>query len=475
MSASGTRYAPIGLLALAPRAYGELFAGPAAPADEEQGLVAVVNVRGPLMHHADPCFDSYDAIKARVRGALASGARAVVLRIDSPGGLVSGCFDTVRELRAMAAAAGKPLIGYAEQASSAAYALLCACSRAYAAASGTVGSIGVIDTVIDVTAADAAQGVKVALVTSGARKADGNPHAPLTDAKLEATQANVDAVAGLFFELVSETRGLGVGAVQGLEAATFPGVIAKGKGLVDEIATFETVLAMVASGSAATAANGEPVDYEKAVAALRKVAEGEDANSKAAKRALAALDGDGDDEKKPKDEEAKGKAEGDDEKKPEEKPEAKAEGDEEKKPEARGTTGAQAFDSKAFKAEFKAELAAETKNAAKRAELLATRPDISAKLRAKLSALPADEVEAYLAEIPKVATPAQAAIAGATAKIDPTVGAGQVPGGPEGLTALSPHAALLDREMGLVNTGKGVRSEGNTLILSAAGGAKAEK
>lgn len=467
---SGARYAPIGLLALAPRAYGETFAMPIALASEEHETIAVVNVRGPLMHHVDPCFDSYDAIRERVALALQSNAKAVVLRIDSPGGLVSGCFDTARDLRRMAEAAKKPLLAFAENACSAAYALACSAEMIYAAASGVVGSIGVIDTVVDVTALDAQQGVKFAIVTSGARKADSNPHTPLTDAKLAATQASVDAVAGLFFELVSESRKLGTGTIQALEAATFPGVTAKGKALVDAITTFESLLAYLVSGNAATAANEVTVDYEKAVAALRKVAEGDDANAKAAKKALAALDSD--DEKKDE-----AKAEGDEgEKKPEEKPEAKAEDDDEKKEEAKASTasaGAKAFDFKAIAAQVKAELRAESKESADREALLATRPDLSANMRAQLSALPLATVKTMIAEMPKTVTPAQAAIAGAIAQVDPTKGANQAAGGKSEVTNLSPYAAQLDREMGLSTEGQGVRVEGSQLILSAAG-AKAE-
>jgi ClpP class serine protease len=467
---SAQAFEPRGLLALEPRAFGMLLMPDfQPPANEERGPVTVVSVRGPLMHHADPCSDSYDAIKARVDAALQSSARAVLLRIDSPGGLVSGCFDTVRELRRMAEAARKPLYAYVENACSAAYALACACEKIFSAASGTVGSVGVIDTVLDVTELDARQGVKLAIITSGAHKADSNPHTPLTDSKLAAAQASVTAVAGLFFALVAEARGVDAGAVQALEAATFPGVLATGPRLVDAIATFEETLAMVANGSAANAAEAEVMDYEKAVAALRKVAEGEDANAKAAKRALAALDGG--EEKKDE-----AKAEGDEgEKKPEEKPEAKAEGDEEKKPEAKvAAASAQAVDLKTLKAEIKLEMRAEAQEAADRQALLATRPDLSANMRAQLSALPLATVKAMIGELPKVATPAQAAIAGATAEVNPTKGANQVAGSKPEVSAVSPYAAQLDRQMGLTTEGLGTRVEGSQLILSATG-AKAGK
>lgn len=477
---SGQKFAPHGLLALAPWAYGAEFPPAVAHASEEPSAtaqVAVVNVRGPLMHHVADCFDSYDAIKQRIALALQSSARAVVLRIDSPGGLVSGCFDTVREVRAMAVTARKPIYAFCENACSAAYAWACAASRIYAAASGGVGSIGVIDTVLDVTAQDAAMGVKVAIVTSGARKADSNPHTPLNDSKIAAAQASVDAVAGLFFQLVADARGVDAGAIQALEAATFPGVLATGRGLVDEVATFEETLAMVASGrlSAREGATYEDTmakssDYESTVASLRKMAEGDDANARAAKRALAALEeGEGEEKK-----DGEAKAEGDSGEKKEEKPEAKAAEDDGKKPEAKVASAAQAVDVKALKAEIKSEMRAEAQEAADREALLATRPDLSQALRAQLSALPLATVKTMIAEMPKVVTPAQAAIAGGTAQLAPVKGATQAAGGAPVATALSPYAAELDRQMGLSTDGQGVRVEGNQLILSAAG-AKAVK
>jgi len=238
----------------------EGLGAPALTPNEDRGGVAVVNIRGPLMHHACPDFDSYDAIKERVAAALATQAQAVVLRIDSPGGLVSGCFDTATQLRRMAAKSGKRLFAYAEQATSASYALACGCARIYASAAGTVGSIGVIDTVLDVTALDQAQGVKLAVVTSGARKADSNPHTPLDGAKVAAAQESVDAVAQLFFELVADARGLEVGAVASLEAASLPGVVAATRGLVDQITTLEECLDAVAR---------EPLTFSGMVRALR--------------------------------------------------------------------------------------------------------------------------------------------------------------------------------------------------------------
>jgi hypothetical protein len=90
-------------------------------------------------------------------------------------------------------------------------------------------------------------------------------------------------------------------------------------------------------------------------------------------------------------------------------------------------------------------------------------------MRAQLSTLPLATVKAMIGEMPKAVTPAQAAIAAATAQINPTTGSTQATGDKPQTSALSPYAAQLDAEMGLSTVGKGVRVEGSQLILSASG------
>ncbi len=140
---------------------------------EAHGSVAVVDIRGPLTQHRSPelPWDSYDAIKVRVADAIASPARAVVLRISSPGGEVGGCFELSRDLRALAAKSGKQLIAYADgMAASAAYALACSASQIFTASSSNVGSIGVAQIHVDTTVLDRAMGLTFNVVVSGARE-----------------------------------------------------------------------------------------------------------------------------------------------------------------------------------------------------------------------------------------------------------------------------------------------------------------
>ena len=238
-----------------------------APFEMRDG-VAVVRIDGPLSHHAGWWCDSYDEIKCRVAEAMAARPTSVMLVLDSPGGEVSGCFETARELRAMSASSGVPLVTYVDgMAASAGYALACCGSTIYTPQTAILGSIGVISGLIDMTEALSSWGVRVRLVTSGERKADGHPYQPISDGAVAALQSMVDTLAGMFFQWVAEARagaGLTVESIRAMEAGVVLGADAKRAGLADEVvATLDDALALVASRSSAAPA---PVPSARAVA-----------------------------------------------------------------------------------------------------------------------------------------------------------------------------------------------------------------
>lgn len=278
------RFEPRGLLAIAPSAIGQDFELPEAPASNVVDGVALEFIRGPIYQHPNAATDSYASIVARVSAALAGPAKAVVLVLDSPGGLVSGLFDAVRSLQAAAGSASKPLIAYVDgQACSAAYALACAASRIYVSDTADVGSIGVIAVLLDATASDEQAGLRFELVTSGARKSDGNPHSKISDAARANTQANVDFLAAKFFALVASARPLSASSVKALEAGTFIGELAVNARLADRVASLPEVLAATIAGreldgvltpeaaEALRAADAQPKPQQLSRAAARRL------------------------------------------------------------------------------------------------------------------------------------------------------------------------------------------------------------
>ena len=250
--------------------------------NERIGDVAIVHVRGELEHHASPYgCESYEGILTKFAAAIdgrvedetlegdepeACPPTTVITCIDSPGGVVAGLNSTVRALQAMRAE--HPEIQFwvyvNEMAASAAYALACGMGARIMAPrdSAIVGSIGVISTMISQARKNEKDGYDVVLLTSGARKADGHAHAPLSDKAKEVEQGRVDKLAAAFFKLASKARGIPIAKIRSFEAGIFLSKDAMMRGLVDEIMPFADVL-LAASGEQtedSTVAGGNKTD-----------------------------------------------------------------------------------------------------------------------------------------------------------------------------------------------------------------------
>lgn len=456
---------PKGPLAISANALGAEYEQISAPPSTVQAQsVAVVEVTGPLMHHPDFWFDSYDGIKERVKEALASTASCVLLSVDSPGGLVAGCFDTVREIRTMVAAAGKPLYAYLDaNACSGGYALLCAASKVFVPPSGIGGSIGVISDIIDATAQDAQWGEKHTIIKSGARKADTNPHVEITPDGIAAEQRVVDRLAEQFFALVSECRGISVENVAALEAGVLVGAELVAAGLADQVATFDQVVAMLVAPAVETApdegnSGGTQVTYEEIVGALKGMAEGEDEEQKAkAKAALAAMEGepDGDEPEEEKKEEAKAESE---------EPHKEPDGDEEK-PEASRTNLSLAATVQQLSAWKR-----QKEEQEERAKLMASRPDFAPEVVSFLDKQSLSTVRDACRPASKGGLPLGSGKGGAVAAsraaitVDHTVGDGchdAQSTASRGVSDQSGHGAKLDELMGIAPFKNPVVLEGN--------------
>jgi signal peptide peptidase SppA len=316
------------MLALLPSAHGETYAtlideiiaddpGDVAPLEPalEQALPCVISVYGPLEHHWS-WFASYDMLVCQVAEACSTEAPFIVLDIDSPGGLVSGCFDASRRIREMCRKAGKKLVAYVNgMACSAAYSLACAADEIVVGQTSMVGSVGVIDCMVDVTGNDAQHGIKFAVITSGERKADGNPHTPLDAKAIAISQQRVDELAQIFFAWVSETRGISVAEVQALQAGISYGEKAVALRLADSVSTLDQLIARLSSPQVEEQSEMK-MSYKDAKKALESVAAdsaASDDDKASAKKMLAALEEDDDkaeesDDKKKDDDKEESKA-----------------------------------------------------------------------------------------------------------------------------------------------------------------------
>lgn len=449
------RYQPRSpLQAIDPHAFLGFFLEAEKPVNEQLDDMTIVTVRGPLSQHDGWWEDSYESIRKRVDEACQQAAPNVVMCIDSPGGDVSGCFDTARAIRAACDRAGKRLLVHVEgQCCSAAYALAAAADKITASRTASVGSIGVIAVRLDETRALENQGYKLSLITSGARKADGFPCSPMSADELATFQADIDGLAAEFFDLVAVRRGISTKEIAAFEAATFRGAAAIAAGLVDELGSFDHVIA-----SLGASANGDTMNEEekKARDALRSLAEDEERSEEErekARRALAALDGEEEEEQ-------------DDEEASAEEDEEQAENDEEEQATAPASTvsasTAGAIAAHGTDVEKRLERLERREKAADVKRRIAAHGGVSKGMAKILATKPLEEVKALLAELPKPRKPKLGDHA-ATATVPSTQGADQGKA-----SQLKPEEGrAMRRAMGLEADQFGVVERGNALLLGA--------
>jgi ClpP class serine protease len=219
--------------------------GPAVPENVTEGTVTTVYLRGVMDHH-EGFGDSYDALVKRWGEACNDGGRTLALRIDSPGGVVSGLSECVEELSVRAREAGCKTVAYVDgMATSAAFALACSCQEIVCPRSAILGSIGVISTMTSYAEANAQNGVQVVTITSGECKADGHPDSPITDAALARERARVEKFASQFFRLAGRARGLDPEDLRAYQAGLFVGSDAVRAGLADAIMSWRELVAIL--------------------------------------------------------------------------------------------------------------------------------------------------------------------------------------------------------------------------------------
>ena len=174
---------------------------------------------------------------------------AVVLNVDSPGGVVYGVPEAAAAIRK--ARGGKPMVAVANPvAASAAYYLASQADEIVATPSSITGSIGAIVTHMDESKALEREGLTVTEIKYGRRKAEESPWKPLGDEARAGIQARVDYYGELMVSDIAKGRRVSAATVKAQygEGAVFTAKDAQAAGLVDRVATMEQVLGELATG-----------------------------------------------------------------------------------------------------------------------------------------------------------------------------------------------------------------------------------
>lgn len=237
----------------------------AAGDDPSVDGLAVIPVHGPIVGKADLFSEmsgatSITGLQAALRDAVAnSDVRTILLDVDSPGGSTELVPELAADIRA--AREEKPVVAVANTvAASAAYWIAAQAGTLYVSPSGQVGSIGVYTVHEDLSAKLEADGVSPTIISAGDYKVEGNPFGPLTDEAQAEIQSKVDAFYEMFVDDVAAGRGVTTKQVladygQGRMLLARD---AKRAGMVDAVATYDSVVAKLAKSGSVKRSNLEP-------------------------------------------------------------------------------------------------------------------------------------------------------------------------------------------------------------------------
>ncbi len=192
--------------------------------------------------------------KARKDDAI----KAVVLRINSPGGEMTATDIIYQELEAYKADTGvKVVAAFMQVAASGGYYVACAADQIVAHPTTITGSISVISTMINVEALMDKIGVEHEVVKSGELKDMGSLFRPMTPEERALFQELIDGSYGRFVEVVEQGRPnlTHDEVVELANGRVFGATQAKEVGLIDEIGyledAFETAKALAELDDAA--------------------------------------------------------------------------------------------------------------------------------------------------------------------------------------------------------------------------------
>ena len=208
------------------------------------GGLIVNDRRGPLFGDCEnPVSLFAEKLEAAGRDA---NVKAVVLRINSPGGTVQATEAMYNCLLRFRRQTGKPVIAcITDVGASGGYYLACGSQRIICQPSSITGSIGVIIQTVNFTGTMKMLGIKADAVTSGKLKAMGSPLKDLTEQERRIFQEMVNEFYERFVEVVAEGRsGLDVEKVRKLaDGRVLTGRQAVQAGLADQLGGLQDAVA----------------------------------------------------------------------------------------------------------------------------------------------------------------------------------------------------------------------------------------
>lgn len=192
------------------------------------GKIALVNIKGVIV-------DSKSTIEEIKQYRKDPTIKAIVLRVDSPGGAVVPSQEIYEEIKRTVQV--KPVVvSMGSVAASGAYYISCPATKIVANPGTLTGSIGVLIEIPNIKGLLDKVGIKTEIIKSGRYKDITSPFKSLQSDEREVLQKVIDDVHEQFIKAVSEGRKLPIENIRKIaDGRVFTGLKAKQLGLVDEI------------------------------------------------------------------------------------------------------------------------------------------------------------------------------------------------------------------------------------------------
>jgi protease-4 len=202
--------------------------------------VAVVNLTGTIM--------SSRAIVSTLQ-TLADNrsVKAIVLRVDSPGGGVAASQEIFEEVKSIRDSVKPIVVSMGSMAASGGYYVSCGATRIVANPGTITGSIGVIAMFPNYAKLMGKLGLEMDVIKSGKYKDSGSPFRKMSETDKKYFQGVVDNSFEQFLDVVAKERKLSVSNLKKYaDGRVFTGVQALKLGLIDTLGSFEDALSIAA-------------------------------------------------------------------------------------------------------------------------------------------------------------------------------------------------------------------------------------
>jgi protease-4 len=210
--------------------------------------VALVHVEGPI-------FEAKSAVDEIKEYLSDSSIKAIIVRVDSPGGGVAASQEIFASVK-RAASEKSVVVSMGSVAASGGYYISAPATRILANPGTITGSIGVILEIPNVEGLMDKVGVRTEVIKSGKHKDLASAFRTMSDEDRRVLQNVIDDVYEQFIEDVAAARDLGVDEVRGMaDGRIYTGRQALELGLIDELGGLEEAIKRSAE---LTGIEGEP-------------------------------------------------------------------------------------------------------------------------------------------------------------------------------------------------------------------------